>query len=480
VRPALAATLLAAVLAASALDLALGALWVAAVVALAVARRRVHAAAGLVLVGCAALLAAGPRVEPLREWLAAPPPVSYEAGALPWAGGSAAAPAEVDAREAARARVAALAREELALTGAELERRARAMVALARDAPRARGRAPAEAEAVEDAARRLARTLAAPEFRDLEARRGRVGEFLAAIEGRLARAGDEAEVAAVVRATEPATMASVSLRAVREDLARTGSAAAALVRALGGREPTVTGSATVGYDEGRGALLREVRYSLAVDPPVALRRLDAQVLRSTGPSTAPVEVEYARDGAPPRGTGGAPWIELEPGVRRLELTVRWTEPARVTPVRPPLRLLAFRRLEIGATPAPAGVLLAVTVPLEGRDLEAPLVLALPPARVERLLVPARALHWVSQPGSHAREEDRDIWTPAPGVAPGALVAELVPHGVLFRNAVFAGIRRYVYRASVVTVVGTIGLAALALVLGRRPGAARAESPARRG
>ena len=72
-------TLLGLVLAASALDLALGVLWVMALVAVLLLRRRIRLAAVLVLLATAALLVWGGRL----GWFAAPIPVSYESGWVP-------------------------------------------------------------------------------------------------------------------------------------------------------------------------------------------------------------------------------------------------------------------------------------------------------------------------------------------------------------------------------------------------------------
>ena len=273
--------LLGLVLTASALDLALGVLWVVALVAVLLLRRRLRMAAVLVLLASAALLVWGSRL----GWFASPIPVSYERGWVPAWGEPRPAFSTVAGDPqllAARARLAELTREELRLTGSELEQRAGAVIALSRRLDPLRGDAPREAAAVEAAARRLARTLAAAEFRDLEARRAAVSAYLVELDRRLGTARDGSEAASVLRAADPATMAHVSLRPVREDLAAASAAVEALVRVLGGGVPTAATTATARYDDSRKELRREVRYAVTGAPGVRLLRVELRAFRGTG------------------------------------------------------------------------------------------------------------------------------------------------------------------------------------------------------
>ena len=170
VRTVAVALLVGGVLGASALDLVLGALWVVALVAVLLLRRRLRLAAPLVLVaslgadrlGRAARLVLAPRAGALREGLATGL-ARVPAGARAGRGSARSSPLESSWQ--------VLRREQLRLTGAELEQRAGAVILLARRLDALRSEAPREVAAVEGAARRLARTLAAPEFRNLEARR---------------------------------------------------------------------------------------------------------------------------------------------------------------------------------------------------------------------------------------------------------------------------------------------------------------------
>ncbi len=252
--------LLAVVLTASALDLALGVLWVMALLGVLLLRRRIRLAPVLVLLAAATLLVWGGRL----GWFAAPAPVSYERGWVPrWGESRSALSAAGTAGDpqllAARGRLAQITRDELRLTGAEMEQRAGAVIALSRRLDGLRADAPREAAAVEAAARRLARTLAASEFRDLETRRAAASAHLTELDRRIATARDGSEVASVLRAADPAAMAHVSLRPVREDLAAANAAVDALVRVLGGGAPTAATTATTRYDDGRQELRREVR-----------------------------------------------------------------------------------------------------------------------------------------------------------------------------------------------------------------------------
>ena len=217
-RLALLVPVLIAVLVASALNLVLGGLWVLAVLALLACRRRT---AWLVLLGSLALAAGGGALGGLRP----PEPTSYAAAEVGWlrarlGGGDRDAPGPPADSGGVRARLAALRQEELGDTARQLERRAAVAIAGSRELARLRDRAPDAVAAAEDAARRLALTLTAPEFRDLDGRRARLAEWLDALGARLAATRDETEVRAVEQALQPATLAPVSLRALRTDLAR--------------------------------------------------------------------------------------------------------------------------------------------------------------------------------------------------------------------------------------------------------------------
>src|SRR5262245_36907638 len=224
---------------ASALDLAIGVLWVTALLGVLFLRRRIRSAPVLLLLAAITLLVWGGRV----GWFASPAPISYTAGWVPFWRSRTPSGTDGDsgARIAeAREKLAALSRDELRLTGPEIEQRAGALVALSRRIEPFRGSAPRETAAVETAARRLARTLAAVEFRDLEARRTAAAAHLAELNRRLGTVRDDGEAAAVLREADPVAMAEVSLRPVREDLASAGAAVDAIVRAIGGGVPTAT------------------------------------------------------------------------------------------------------------------------------------------------------------------------------------------------------------------------------------------------
>jgi hypothetical protein len=462
VRAAALAAVLGLVLAASALELSLGLLWVGALLGLLFLRRRMRAAPWLAVVASGGLLAAGMRWGGLDPPAAAP----YEAGWLRLASveGPSAGPGDEATRLAGRLRE--LVRIETGVTGVELEARTAAALAFARRVEGLRGRAPREVAAVQDAARRLARTLATPEFRDLEGRRRRVAEYLAEAQRRVATAGGVAELAAIRRALDPAAMAGVSLRAVREDLGAAAGAAAALVRALGGSEPVLAARVTVRVDEAAGALRRDVRYLLWIERPARLVRLHAGALR--GALGEQVAGEYGLDEAPLRPLPSTPWLELD-GARRARLLMAGTERLAATPVRGPLRLIRFWRLEIG--PVAAGDDLPVVVGLDQMPgFEAPLAPALPPAALDRLLIPAHALHHVSRPGTVAREEAWDAWLPADrGV--GHLGVELAPATPLVRTRLAAAARPYLYGPNAAAALAVLGLAGLTVLLARRRPAA---------
>src|SRR5262249_50346757 len=229
VRTAAVVTLPGLVLAESALDLALGVLWVAALFGVLALRRRIRLAAVLVLLAAISLMVWGGRA----GWFPPPTAGSYATGWVPfWGSRSSSALPEGTPRPqvtVAREKLAALSRDELRLTGSELEQRAGAVIALSRRIEPLRSLAPREAGAVEASGRRLARTLAASEFRDLEARRAAAAAHLIELDRRLGTVRDESEAASIVREADPVAMAQVSLRPVREDLASAAAAADALL-----------------------------------------------------------------------------------------------------------------------------------------------------------------------------------------------------------------------------------------------------------
>jgi hypothetical protein len=472
VRTASVLVLLGFVLGASVLDLALGILWVAALVVVLLLRRRIRLAAWLVLLAVGALLAWGGHL----GWFPPPAPVSYERGWIPGWGGppSVAAPVVDRAVQAARAQLAALAREELRLTGPELEQRAGALVTLARRLDPLRGEASREVALLEGAARRLARTLAAPEFRDLEARRSAAGAYVADLERRLGAARDAEEAGAIMRAADPAAMAHVSLRPVREDLAVADAATEAVVRLLGGGVPTVTATAAADYDEARSEIRWEVRYVIAGAPRVRLLRLEARPFRTVAPAGKPLALEYAEGAEAVRPMPPGAWVDLDPAPRGVAVTARWTDAALARPIAAKLRPLSFGRIEI-VTPSRADDVMLVAV-LDGRPgLEWPLAVRLPSPYLARVTVPHHALHFASHPGAVSPQQDGDRWEPA-GEGPERLAIELVPRTFLLRNDAFARVRGYLYRPNTLAVAGALGLAAMTLVMVRRP---RSVGPASR-
>jgi hypothetical protein len=456
------------VLAASALDLALGVLWIAALVGVLVLRRRVRAAAWLVLLGTAILLGWGGRL----GWFPPPAPAPYERGWIPARGATRSpAPAERTETEArvaaARGELARVAAEELRLTGAELEQRAGAVISVARRLDSVRGEAGAQVAAVETSARRLARTLAASEFRDLEARRVAAQRYVDELDRRLQGIRDATEAATVLRAADPAAMAHVSLRPVREDLAAANAAIEALVRALGGGVPTAATTASARYDDSREEMRWEIRSTVTGAPGVRLLRIETRAFRAAAATPgAPACLAYASGAESPRAVPPGAWLELEPAPRGITVVQTRTEPASPHPVRAPLRPVAFRRLEAAVPGTDDDAVIVVAV--DGRPgIELPLAVRLPRPRLAQVAVPRYALYFASPPGTIARDSDADTWEPG-GDGGGPLGLDLVPRTLLLRNAAFAGARDYLFRPNVGAIVATAGLAALTLVLVRRP------------
>lgn len=468
------AALIAVVLAASALDLALGVLWVLALVGVLLLRRRLSLAPILVLLAAAALIAWGGQ----QGWLAPPAPISYETGWIPaWAVPRAApdpdGPGDPGVA-AARERLGGLRREELRLTGPEIEQRAGAVITLSRRMDSLRAAAPREAVAVEGAARRLARTLSATEFRDLEARRAAIATYLGDVDHRLEGARDGAEAAAILRAIDPAAMAHVSLRPVREDLAAAGAAVEALVRVLGGGVPTATTNAAVRHDEDRKETRWATRYAVAGAPAVHLLRVEMRAFRSAAPSGIPLGIAYAPGGEAERPVPPGGWLELEPAPRGVTVSLAWSEPTATRPVRAPLRRLAFERLGIDPPRHVDDAL--VVVAFDGRaGVEIPLFVPLPAPRLTRVVAPRYGLYFIGRPGTIVTDGEGDAWEPA-GEPGGRVDLELVPRSLFLRNAGFAWARGYLYRPNAGTVIVVAGLAALALVLihRRRPAPAAAQ------
>jgi hypothetical protein len=491
VRAALLTPLLVLVLLASALNLALGALWVAALAGVTVVRRRVPYGAWLVL----ALAVAGAVGAARLGWLAPPPLASYGADEATWLHqrlarlglpGQPAGPADstgfAGAAAALRARLQALRRAEFRYTGRQLEQRAVAAIAVSRDVGRLRARAPAEVTALEEAVRQLALTLTAPEFRDLEAREARLAGWLDDLDARLAAARDESDLDAVRRALEPAALAGVSLRALREDLSRVDQASVALVRVVtGGSGIQASASSRLELDEPRRLVVEERRFVFEATPPLRLTRLDVGALR--GESAAPgadltgQSIAAGVDGEEPRPlTGG----EVAPrgGATRIVLVERRERPAAGDRVTARLRPIRFTRLVLGGDAAlpsdfPVRVLLG-----DGGGPEPLLIVDPGPVRLASLTAPRSALHHVSRPGTITPASDGDVWVPAGPEAAGAvpvLVVELRP--AFLRNPVHTRLRAYLYAPNLAGGIVILALAALtSIVLRPRPRRAAPPTP----
>jgi hypothetical protein len=486
-RSVLLALVLLAVFAASALNLLLGGLWVVAFLAVGALRRRVRHAAWLVL----ALTLGAATAAYQAGRLAPPAPLSYATGELGWlarrltvpAGyaDESLDPAQADPAAIMRRRLGERRREELRYGAHQLEQRAVAAIAVGRGLARLSGRAPAEVGELEDAVRRLALTLTTPEFRDLEVREARLVAWLADLETRLTSARDVTDLEAVGRALDAAAMAPVSLRPVRDDLARVAAASATLVRALtGGAGVVVSGTARLEYDETRGQLVHERRFVFEAAPPLRLTRLDVGGLRQVEGVETPAGVAwltYAVDGAAPRSITGAAEIALgegSVGAGRVDVIERRDWPVQPVAIGTLLRPIRFQRLDTSA-----GVGRRVDFPArvafgEPAGLESLLVLEAPVARLEGAVLPRHAFHYATLAGAVTTAESGDHWVPADpalaGSAPG-LQVELRPPRGLLRNAVFSQLRTYLYTPNAAAVLGCVALAALASVVVRpRPAA----------
>jgi hypothetical protein len=427
-------------------------------------------------------VAAGAGAERLG-WLRAPPAASYAVDEWAWLRGRLAAlggpgqPAPATSpRAAARQRLAALRAEELEPGNRELEQRAGAAIASVRQIGRWRGRAPGEVAAAEEAARRLALTLTAPEFRDLDGRRARLVEWLAALDAQLAASTDPTEVAAVSRGLDPAALAVVSLRAVREDLGRAEAALVAAVRAVSGGTVAVRAIAQVTYDEERGESIAERRYEVEAGRPLRLVRLDVAALRRAATEAGVTQtLTYAAEGAgSPATVGGSEILVGDGGATRIVITDRRVRAAQPVALQPVLRPIPFYRLDLG-DPGDRPVTLLATVSLDEPGVGVALALPAAPARLESVVLPRGAFHYASHPGGVTVEAGRDRWRPAdPAAAPGQLRIELAPASILVRNAAAAWLRPYLYTPNLAAALAGVALAALAVaILPRR----RASPPA---
>jgi hypothetical protein len=477
VRAALATAVLGAVLAASAANLLLGAAWVVGVVLVGLLRRRVPVGAWLVLLGTIA----GGAAAASRGWLGPPPSTSYASGeaagvwrgigrlgGLAGLGRPPAPPGPADLRGAAQAVVAARRQEEFRHTARQLEQRAVTAIAVSRDVGRLRSRVPAQVTALEEAVRQLALTLTAPEFRDLEGREARLGMYFAELEARAASARDQADLDAVLRGVEPAAMAPVSLRALRDDLTRVAAASASLVGALSGGAVTARAAVAWRYGEDRGRLTQERRVTLEATAPLRITRVDpGSLLLATG-GAPPLERTLAvgTDGAALQVVAGGGEIALGPdGAARVVLVERRTSAAPVFPIGGALRPIRFVRLTV---PGEAGPVPDIPLRVRVGDAvgaEPLLVVEAPPLRLEGIALPPRALHHASRPGSLTGSADGDEWTPAEPVRAAAMPVELelAPAGLL-RVEPFARVRPYLYTPNLATALAVLSLAALTTVI----------------
>ena len=209
------------------------------------------------------------------------------------------------------------------------------------------------------------------------------------------------------QALQPATMAPVSLRALRTDLARAEAAVGAALRALAGAGVTAAASVRVAYDEPGRLLVVETRQVLEAGGALRIVRLDLRGLDRGG-------VALSADGGPARPVAPDAEVALPaPGAGRVAVVDRRAWPARPEPVRPPLRLLSFVRLAVPALVAGDLAELPVTVALDdGRGPEIPLVVPAGRPRLDAIDLPRHAFHHTSRPGRLERRADRDTWAPA--------------------------------------------------------------------
>jgi hypothetical protein len=461
VRRGLAAAAIGAVLALSALDLALGLLWVVAVLGVTLLRRRHRALPIVVLAGLIALgVLAG------AERLGAPAPRRYAddlVARLAGRDGAAPAPAALeDPVDALRRHLAGVRQLELDPDPAELARRAGQAVAAAREAATLRSAAPRESLALEQAARRLALTLTSPEFRDLDGRRARLGAWLDAVQARLTPGGpaaipDGEALREAAGALEPAVLTPLTFGALRADLAEAERAMTALVGAVAGSPPVVQPEVRIAIDDaGPVQVTVEQRLAVSAGGPARLAWVEVGGLRGSG---AP-SIEVEADGRPLAVTGTR--VSLPPGTREAAVVIRRRDDGGAAPLRTRLRPLAFHEVSV-ALPAPSPLVAGVAVPAAGPALVLPigLVVAQPPRVVVE--APGWALAHAGAPGDLTAGPGGDRWT-STGPGPDVLAIELAPRGWLLRNRFLAWLRPHVYGPSVATLLAVAGLGALVVAL----------------
>jgi hypothetical protein len=221
----------------------------------------------------------------------------------------------------------------------------------------------------------------------------------------------------------------------------------------------------VRYEEAQDHLRWTVRHVLAVTSPAHFLRVE--IGSPGGSGMAGRVVGLTENGGATRPVDPGPWTELAPGTRRVELVREWVEPVAATTVRGWLRPIPFRRVAI--RPPGHGGEMTVGVGIEGMSgLEASLGVMLPPAELERVVLPGRSFHFATRPGAATLEGDTDVWRPAERTSE-ALAVELVPRTTIMRNAGFLAIRAYLYRPNSGAVAALVGLAAFTLVLTRAGG-----------
>ena len=264
-------------------------------------------AAVLVLLATAALLVWGGRL----GWFAVPTPVSYERGWVPRWGeprptlspaGAAGDPRASDRCEpgSPSSRGTSSARREPRSSSGP-----GAVIALSRRLDALRADAPREAAAVEAAARRLARTLAATEFRDLETSPcGRLRATWPSWTGGSARRETGARRPPSSGRPIPRrwlTCRSVPCaRTLRPPTPRWRRSCASWGAACRRRpRPPPPATTTAGSE-----LRREVRYAVTGAPGVRLLRVELRAFRGAAPSGAPREPRL-RGGRRGRAPGSA-------------------------------------------------------------------------------------------------------------------------------------------------------------------------------
>ena len=418
--------LLAAVLTASVLDLFLGVLWILALTGRAVA------AAGLRLGGVAG---AAPRRPGCWSGAAGsagsrpPAPATVRAGLDSRLGRTGDSDAvgcrsgQRDPADAGRASGAcrACAREELRLTGRELEqRRGRGDRGRAGVSIRCEARPRGEAAAVEASA---ARRLAAHAWRRRSSatsrrrRHGRARVTSTDLDRRL-RGAPATRAEAADRAPRGGSRghgACVAPPACAKTAPPRTAAMEALVRALGGGVPTAATTASARYADER----KEIALGGALPPWPALRASACSGSRrgrsghggasqvhaggpgvrigNGGPASRPARsVAGARAGAARCGR--------RPGVGRAR-----GPPVQCEPCSDPV---AFERLDVAPSGAADDIM--ITVVLDGRPgTEIPLAVRLFPPRLARVTVPRYALYFASRPrDGDARSRTGTGWEPA--------------------------------------------------------------------